>query len=66
MIIFVVPCGVEHKSASAGGAITMFEPSGTLTTGDRYERRHSCSRRQHHRSSSPREVGLLTAEVEII
>ncbi len=35
--IFVVPKGVEHKPSSAGGAILMFEPSGTLTTGDRHE-----------------------------
>jgi mannose-6-phosphate isomerase-like protein (cupin superfamily) len=35
--IFVVPRGVEHKPSSAGGAIMMFEPSGTVTTGDRHE-----------------------------
>jgi len=35
--IFVVPRGTEHKPSSAGGAILMFEPSGTLTTGDRHE-----------------------------
>lgn len=35
--IFVVPRGVEHKPSSAGGAILMFEPAGTLTTGDRHE-----------------------------
>jgi mannose-6-phosphate isomerase-like protein (cupin superfamily) len=34
---FVVPKGVEHKPSSPGGAILMFEPSGTLTTGDRHE-----------------------------
>ncbi|MET8158394.1 cupin domain-containing protein [Sphaerisporangium sp. NPDC005289] len=34
---FVVPRGVEHKPSSPGGAILMFEPSGTLTTGDRHE-----------------------------
>ena len=34
---FVVPKGVEHKPSSTGGAILMFEPSGTLTTGDRHE-----------------------------
>jgi mannose-6-phosphate isomerase-like protein (cupin superfamily) len=32
---FVVPKGVEHKPSSPGGSILMFEPSGTLTTGDR-------------------------------
>jgi|SRR5579875_813452 len=34
--VFVVPAGVEHKPSSAGGAVLMFEPSGTLTTGDRH------------------------------
>jgi mannose-6-phosphate isomerase-like protein (cupin superfamily) len=33
--IFVVPRGTEHKPSSPGGAILMFEPSGTSTTGDR-------------------------------
>jgi len=33
---FVVPRGAEHKPSSPGGAILMFEPSGTSTTGDRY------------------------------
>ncbi len=35
--IFVVPKGTEHKPSSPGGSILMFEPSGTLTTGDRRE-----------------------------
>jgi mannose-6-phosphate isomerase-like protein (cupin superfamily) len=35
--IFVVPKGTEHRPTSPGGAILMFEPSGTSTTGDRYE-----------------------------
>jgi mannose-6-phosphate isomerase-like protein (cupin superfamily) len=35
--IFVVPRGTEHRPSSAGGAILMFEPSGTLTTGDRHD-----------------------------
>jgi mannose-6-phosphate isomerase-like protein (cupin superfamily) len=35
--IFVVPKGLEHKPSSAGGAILMFEPSGTSTTGDRHQ-----------------------------
>ncbi|MCO8277010.1 cupin domain-containing protein [Actinoplanes sp. TRM 88003] len=36
--VFVVPRGVEHRPSSAGGgSILMFEPSGTLTTGDRHE-----------------------------
>ena len=34
--IFVVPKGIEHKPSSPGGSILMFEPSGTLTTGDRH------------------------------
>jgi len=34
---FVVSRGTEHKPSSPGGAILMFEPSGTSTTGDRYE-----------------------------
>jgi mannose-6-phosphate isomerase-like protein (cupin superfamily) len=34
---FVVPKGTEHKPSSSGGAILMFEPSGTSTTGDRHE-----------------------------
>ena len=35
--VFVVSRGVEHMPSSSGGAILMFEPSGTLTTGDRYQ-----------------------------
>lgn len=35
--IFVVPRGTEHKPSSPGGAILMFEPSGTLNIGDRHE-----------------------------
>jgi mannose-6-phosphate isomerase-like protein (cupin superfamily) len=31
---FVVPKGTEHKPSSPGGSILMFEPSGTVTTGD--------------------------------
>ena len=34
--IFVVPQGTEHKPSSPGGAILMFEPSGTVNTGDRH------------------------------
>jgi len=34
---FVVPKGTEHKPSSPGGAILMFEPTGTPTTGDRHE-----------------------------
>jgi len=33
----VVLKGTEHKPSSPGGAILMFEPSGTSTTGDRHE-----------------------------
>jgi len=32
--VFVVPKGTEHKPSSTGGSILMFEPTGTLTTGD--------------------------------
>jgi mannose-6-phosphate isomerase-like protein (cupin superfamily) len=35
--IFVVPKGIEHKPSSPGGAILMFEPSGTLNIGDRHD-----------------------------
>ncbi|MEV4516928.1 cupin domain-containing protein [Dactylosporangium sp. NPDC049525] len=34
---FVVPRGVEHRPSSPGGAILMFEPSGTVTTGDHHD-----------------------------
>ena len=34
---FVVPSGIEHKPSSRGGSILMFEPSGTSSTGNRYE-----------------------------
>jgi mannose-6-phosphate isomerase-like protein (cupin superfamily) len=34
---FVVPRGVEHRPSSPGGSILMFEPSGTSSTGDRFE-----------------------------
>ena len=32
---YVVPKGTEHKPSSPGGSILMFEPTGTLSTGDR-------------------------------
>jgi mannose-6-phosphate isomerase-like protein (cupin superfamily) len=36
--VFVVPRGTDHKPSSTGGAsILMFEPSGTLTVGDRHD-----------------------------
>ncbi len=35
--LFVVPRGTEHRPSSPGGSILMFEPSGTVTTGDRHE-----------------------------
>ena len=35
--VFVVPKGVEHRPSSPGGAILMFEPTGTATTGDHHE-----------------------------
>jgi mannose-6-phosphate isomerase-like protein (cupin superfamily) len=31
---FVVPRGIEHRPSSHGGAILMFEPVGTVSTGD--------------------------------
>jgi len=34
---FVVPKGTAHRPSSSGGAILMFEPSGTSSTGDRHE-----------------------------
>jgi mannose-6-phosphate isomerase-like protein (cupin superfamily) len=35
--LFVVPKGTEHKPSSPGGSILMFEPAGTMTTGDRHD-----------------------------
>ncbi|MFE9092812.1 cupin domain-containing protein [Streptomyces sp. NPDC007264] len=36
--VFTVPRGTEHKpSAPAGASILMFEPTGTMTVGDRHE-----------------------------
>lgn len=36
--VFVVPRGTEHKpSSTAGASILMFEPTGTLTVGDRHD-----------------------------
>ncbi|HYA44411.1 MAG TPA: cupin domain-containing protein [Acidimicrobiales bacterium] len=35
--VFVVPEGTEHKPSSPGGSILMFEPSGTVSTGDHHE-----------------------------
>ncbi len=35
--IFVVPKGTERKPSSPGGSISIFEPHGTLTTGDRHQ-----------------------------
>ncbi|TVT54644.1 cupin domain-containing protein [Amycolatopsis rhizosphaerae] len=36
--VFTVPRGTEHKPSSAeGAAILMFEPTGTLTVGDRHD-----------------------------
>jgi len=32
--VFVVPRGTEHKPSSPGGAILMFEPTGTSSTGN--------------------------------
>ena len=35
--VFVVPKGTEHKPSSPGGAVLMFEPTGTSSTGDQHE-----------------------------
>ncbi|MBA4861077.1 cupin domain-containing protein [Streptomyces sp. PSKA54] len=36
--VFTVPRGVEHKpTAPSGASILLFEPTGTLTVGDRHE-----------------------------
>ncbi|MEU6221020.1 cupin domain-containing protein [Streptomyces sp. NPDC047022] len=36
--VFTVPRGTEHKpSAPAGASILMFEPTGTMSVGDRHE-----------------------------
>ena len=36
--VLTVPAGMEHKPHSPGGArILMFEPQGTVTTGDRHD-----------------------------
>lgn len=36
--VFTVPRGVEHRpTAPEGASILMFEPTGTLTVGDRHE-----------------------------
>ncbi|PKV89356.1 cupin domain-containing protein [Streptomyces sp. TLI_146] len=36
--VFTVPRGTEHKPSSASGAsILLFEPTGTLTVGDRHD-----------------------------
>jgi mannose-6-phosphate isomerase-like protein (cupin superfamily) len=35
--VFVVPKGTEHKPSSPGASILMFEPSGTMSAGDRHE-----------------------------
>ncbi len=34
---FVVSKGTEHKPSSPGGAVLMFEPAGTSSTGDRHD-----------------------------
>jgi mannose-6-phosphate isomerase-like protein (cupin superfamily) len=35
--VFVVPRGTTHKPSSPGGAILMFEPTGTSSTGDHHD-----------------------------
>jgi mannose-6-phosphate isomerase-like protein (cupin superfamily) len=34
---YVVPKGVEHKPSASGASILMFEPRGTVSSGDRHE-----------------------------
>jgi mannose-6-phosphate isomerase-like protein (cupin superfamily) len=48
--VFVVPKGTEHKPSSPGGAILMFEPTGTATTGD------------HHHGAIPDHVHSTTGQ----
>jgi mannose-6-phosphate isomerase-like protein (cupin superfamily) len=37
-MVFTVPRGVEHKPSAPGGAVLLlFEPTGTVTVGDRHE-----------------------------
>lgn len=33
--VFTVPMGVEHKPSATGAAILLFEPTATVSTGDR-------------------------------
>jgi mannose-6-phosphate isomerase-like protein (cupin superfamily) len=35
--VFVVPSGLMHKPSSPGCSVLMFEPSGTVSTGDEHE-----------------------------
>jgi mannose-6-phosphate isomerase-like protein (cupin superfamily) len=51
--IFVVPKGTEHKPSSTGGSVLTFEPTGTLTTGDR----HQGDIPAHVDSTTGREIG---------
>jgi mannose-6-phosphate isomerase-like protein (cupin superfamily) len=53
--IFVVPKGTEHKPSSPGGAVLMFEPSGTSSTGERHDAipGHVDSTTGHELHSSP-------------
>jgi mannose-6-phosphate isomerase-like protein (cupin superfamily) len=49
--VFVVPRGQEHRPESAQGAsILLFEPTGTMTTGDRHDElpAHVDSTAGHH------------------
>jgi mannose-6-phosphate isomerase-like protein (cupin superfamily) len=51
--IFVVPKGTEHKPSSTGASVLTFEPTGTLTTGDR----HQGDIPAHVDSTTGREIG---------
>jgi mannose-6-phosphate isomerase-like protein (cupin superfamily) len=52
--VFVVPKGTEHKPSSPGGAILMFEPNGTSTTGDRHDGGRPAVSRTSARTGQPR------------
>ena len=56
--VYVVPRGTEHcPSSPDGGSILMFDPSGTVTTGDRHEGEIP----GHVHSTSGQELGEIRA-----
>ena len=60
--VFTVPRGTEHRpSAPSGASILMFEPSGTLTVGDRHDEvPDHVDVTTGHALPSPPTVGLTT------